>query len=86
MQSEKETGVDAGAAGRAHAPKAGVLVRGSAGSAVRNPPVGGNWQKCGEEGRRLVRPGYRGAYSTVTMTNVSLQEVRRVFMHELLLV
>lgn len=85
MQSEKETGVDAGAAGGAHAPKAGVLVRGSARSTLRNPPAGGNRQKCGEEGRRLVRPGYRGAYSTVTMTNVSLQEVRRAFIHELML-
>lgn len=71
MQSEKETRVSAGPAGGAHTPKAGVLVRGPANGTVWNSPVGGNWQKCREEGWRLVRPGYRGAYSTVTIPNMT---------------
>lgn len=75
MQPENEAWVSARQTGRAYTPKACVLVWRSAGNTVWNSPVSGNWQKCREEGWRLVRPGYSGTYTTVTITEITLQEV-----------
>lgn len=65
-QWEKETGVGAGQTHRAHPPKTDQLVWGPAVNTVWNSPVGWDWQRFWEEGRRLVWPLYCGTYSSVS--------------------